>query len=339
MRAQRFDGSLEFLLIDGGSTDGTRETLSRIASEDPRVRVLDNPTGGSTPTSLNIGLRHARGTWVARMDAHTEYSDDYLALGVQRLERGGTSWVSGPMVPIGTNPVSRAVMLAMRTFVGRGATRKWAVDGERANEEYTLDSGVFCGVWSREMLLEIGGWDERWLRNQDSEMAGRFMARGETLVCLPAMAAAYTPRQTLKALWRQYRQYGQYRERTAVRHPNTLRRSHILLPGLVLTAAGAIVAPKPLRTLARAAIGSYLALLATVGLATADQTESLYEAALVPVVIAVMHFGHGVGFLIGVRHNGPPTAALAGFAGVGVDERATLSEPVHAPSLAADPAP
>src|SRR3984885_5662354 len=70
MRRQRFGGEVEFVLVDGGSTDRTRSILEELARQDPRLRVFDNP-GRSTPSGLNVGLRHARGHWVARMDAHT----------------------------------------------------------------------------------------------------------------------------------------------------------------------------------------------------------------------------------------------------------------------------
>ena len=162
------------------------------------------------------------------MDAHTSYPADYVALGVQRLAQGDTRWVSGPPIATGNGPVSRAVALALRTSLGRGGSRKWASDRDSEAREYDLDSGVFAGVWARETLLAYGGWDERWARNQDSEMAGRFLERGERLVCLPAMASEYTPRNSVGSLWRQYLDYGDYREWTAVRHPNTMRRSHLL---------------------------------------------------------------------------------------------------------------
>src|SRR6516162_11541352 len=78
MQAQRFDGSIELLFADGRSSDRTREILLELAASDPRIRVLDNPRR-RTPSGLNVCLREARGQYVARMDAHTFYSDRYLA--------------------------------------------------------------------------------------------------------------------------------------------------------------------------------------------------------------------------------------------------------------------
>src|SRR4051794_38349016 len=72
MRSQEVDGIVEFLFMDGGSTDRTRELLEGYAREDPRIRVLDNPDR-HTAAGLNVGFRAARGRFVARMDAHTLY--------------------------------------------------------------------------------------------------------------------------------------------------------------------------------------------------------------------------------------------------------------------------
>jgi GT2 family glycosyltransferase len=333
MRRQRFDGSLEFLFADGRSTDRTREILERLAIEDDRVRVLDNPNR-TVSSGLNVALGHARGTWVARMDAHTAYPDDYVALGVQRLQRGGTRWVSGPQLPRGHGPVSRAVALALADFMGRGGSRKWAVASHREAPEFELDSGVFCGVWARSTLLEYGGWDERWALNEDSEMAARFLERHERLICVPAMAAEYVPRDSLAGLWRQYRAYGRYRALTSVEHPDAMRVSHLLAPAIVVTAAGAVAAPAPVRRLARLGFAGYLGALAVAGIRARAQATSDTDAALVPVTLAIMHFGHGLGALEGFRMYGLPLAALAGLAGHEdlADRFARPSSPVHAPS-------
>jgi len=337
MRRQSFDGSIEFLVIDGGSTDRTLEILRGLADEDPRIRILSNPLR-TTPSGLNVGLAHARGRWVARMDAHTSYPADYVALGVQRLAQGDTRWVSGPPIATGNGPVSRAVALALRSPLGRGGSRKWASDRDSEAREYDLDSGVFAGVWARETLLAYGGWDERWARNQDSEMAGRFLERDERLVCLPAMASEYTPRNTVRSLWRQYLDYGDYREWTAVRHPHTMRRSHLLAPALVVTATAALAGPRPTRLVARAGLAVYAAALATAGATARRDTDDRSAAALVPVALAAMHFGHGAGMLRGVVRHGAPVAAVARVLGMsGVAARFwPRPMPVYAPSLERD---
>lgn len=313
MQRQRFDGELEFIFADGGSTDRTHEILERLAAEDPRIVVIDNPAG-TVSSGLNVALRHARGRWAVRMDAHTVYPEDYVRLGVERLSRGDTRWVSGPQVPVGHGPVSRAVAMALGGAIGRGGSRKW---GRREGEEFELDTGVFAGVWERATLLEYGGWDERWPRNSDSEMAARFLARGERLICVPGMAAEYVPRDSLHGLWRQYLGYGEYRARTYRHHPHSMRPSHLLPPGLVLDAAGALIGP--VRRPARLGLAVYGAVLAALGLRTRDP--------LVPVVLAVMHVAHGVGQIRGWIKFGPPLHLL------GLLASAEADEPVHAPSL------
>ncbi len=334
MLAQEFDGELEFLVVDGGSSDRTREIVAALAVQDRRIRLLDNPRGG-TPSGLNVALAHARGRWVARMDGHTEYPRGYVALGVERLTRGDTRWVSGPPIPVGRGAVSRAVALALRTPLGRGGSRKWASEPSD-DHEYQLDAGVFAGVWERSTVLDYGGWDERWLRNQDSEMAGRFLARGERLICLPGMAAQYLPRDSLPLLWRQYLQYGVFREMTAVRHPQTMRLSHLMPPALVATVPAALALPvAPLRKLARAALAFYAVALAAGGVHAARGADTHREAGLVPAVLAVMHFAHGTGFWTGAARHGPPLPGIASVLGLrGLAKRlAPGPAEVYAPSL------
>jgi succinoglycan biosynthesis protein ExoA len=333
MRAQRFAGAIEFLFADGGSSDDTVALLEGLAAQDPRVRVLRNPARG-TASGLNVCLREARGTYVARMDAHTYYPDDYLALGAERLRRAddGVAWVAGPQDPRGRGWVSRAVVASLRTPLGRGASRKWGGD---AGDEYDLDTGVFCGVWRRADVLAHGGWDEGFPRNQDSELAARFLRAGQRIVCVPAMAAGYLPRDTLRGLWRQYLDYGAYRARTAGRHPTSLRRSALLPPVVVADLAATIAAPwRPMRTLARAGAALYGGALG-LGALQAGRDEGPARGVGVVVVLATMHLAHGVGFYRGARRWGVPWRALALAAGLPARpaERGPYAGPVDAPSL------
>ncbi|HEY5726361.1 MAG TPA: glycosyltransferase, partial [Methylomirabilota bacterium] len=198
MLSQSYDGEIEFLFMDGDSDDRTKEILEEMAASDHRIRVLDNPQRRTT-FGLNIGLENARGDYVVRMDAHTHYPAEYVAKGVERLERGDVEWVTGPQIPHGTGKWSRRVAVALRSWFGAGGSGKW-----EAEEEKDIDTGVFTGVWKRETLDSYGGWDDGWPVNQDSELAARFFERGSRIVCVPELGALYTPRDSLESLWRQY---------------------------------------------------------------------------------------------------------------------------------------
>lgn len=61
-------GNLELIAIDDGSTDGTLDLLSKLASGDRRVRLITRENRGLI-ASLNEGISHSRGSLIARMDA------------------------------------------------------------------------------------------------------------------------------------------------------------------------------------------------------------------------------------------------------------------------------
>jgi succinoglycan biosynthesis protein ExoA len=310
MRAQTFDGEIELLFIDGGSTDGTREALARIEHDDERVLALDN-AAGSIPAALNIGLRRASGAYVARMDAHTFYPADYLERGIDRLRRGDVVWVSGPALPFGTDPMSRRVALALGTWLGVGA----AEFRREAPEEFESDTG-FTGVWRRETLERHGGWDESSLVNEDAELAARVREAGERIVCVPEMAARYVPRNSLRALAQQYWRYGQYRARTSRLHPAALRPSNLLPPALAITLLTAVTVKGRPAGIARAGIISYLTALAAASVKAA-RLGGASDALWLPAVFIAMHLPWGLGFLVGSLRFGPPLAALRHVAASG----------------------
>jgi succinoglycan biosynthesis protein ExoA len=307
MLAQHLDEPYEVLFIDGGSSDCTRERLAELAAKDTRVRVLDNPSR-YTPHALNLGLRAARAPVVVRMDAHTIYPADYLRRGLERLRRGDVAWVSGPQLPRGVDVGSRRVALALSMRLGTGgASFRHAVGAEIEG-----DTG-FTGVFDRAWLERVGGWDERWIINQDSELGARMREAGARIVILPEMAAHYLPRSRLRALARQYARYGYYRCLTCRRHPGSMRPGHIAPPGLALMALTAVGPRGPQRRLARLGTAAYAALLAS-SAARARRDATPRDAAAVPLVLGTMHLSWGAGFLAASTRHGPPLRALATLA-------------------------
>ncbi len=338
MQSQELPGTIEFIFADGRSRDGTKAILERLAASDDRIRVIDNPAR-LTPHGLNLGLRHARGAFVARMDGHAYYPPDYLARGVRRLMQGDVAWVSGPQLPHGEGWWSSRVTLALGSSLGHGGSRRWQSTPEDADpepeHEASSASGVFLGVWRRDTLLEAGGWDEGWPVNQDVELLARLRERGQRAVSLPQMGVRYVPRNSPAALARQYFRYGFFRVKTSRRHPEALRPSHLGTPGLL---ACLLVAGAPgrrggdhwIRTAARGTMTLYAGTLLLVTRRVARR-EAPADWVLVPAALAVMHLSWGAGFVGGCLRLGPP---VEGLRRVGLNLRARIQPSAHAATAA-----
>jgi succinoglycan biosynthesis protein ExoA len=307
---QRFAGDVEYLMIDGNSEDGTRPILEELALRDARVTILDNPAG-DLASALNVGLAAARGEFVAKMDAHSYFPPAYLQDGVDRLRRGDVNWVSGPQIPQGEKPWSRRVALALGTRLGVGGSRKWrsASSPSASEDERELDTGVFSGVWRRSVLVALGGWDPDWPVNEDSELASRFLGSGERILCLSSMGAHYVPRASLSGLARQYWRYGYYRAKTAVRHPASMRTSHLAPPALAIAALGGVLGGRWIRVPAQLALAAY-AVAVVYESEHATRQGDRRDAPLLPLVFITMHLSFGTGFLAGCVRFGVPLKAF-----------------------------
>lgn len=261
------------------------------AVDDPRVRVVDNPSG-RTPDALNAGIAATRAEVVVRLDAHAELPPGYVATAVDALARTGAANVGGRQVPTAERGVARAVALAMASPAGAGgaAYRTGATPGP-------VDT-VYLGVFRRTALAAVGGFDPRFTRNQDAELNLRLARAGYVVWFEPSLAVSYRPRSTYRALASQYLQYGRWRRVTAREHPGSLRLRQVAAPALVLGLAstGALAAALGSAWLFVVPAAGYLLAVLLAGLAAARRPVA---AVLVAVALVVMHLSWGTGFLLG----------------------------------------
>jgi hypothetical protein len=198
---QDYPGELEVVLALGPSRDRTDAVAADLAARDPRIRTVRNPTG-RTPEGLNRAIGASRHAVVARVDGHAELPDDYLRVAVETLRRTGADNVGGLMWAEGRTDFERAVARAMTSKLGVG-NAPFHVGGD----EGPADS-VYLGVFRRDALDRVGGYDEVFSRAQDWEMNYRIRSTGGTVWFNPALRVAYRPRGTLRALASQYYHYG-----------------------------------------------------------------------------------------------------------------------------------
>ena len=296
--ASHYDGPLEVVLALGPSTDGTEALAARLA-EDPRVRIVDNPTG-RTAAGLNAAIDAARHDVIVRIDGHAVIPADYIATAVRTLDETGAVNVGGVMAAEGTTPFECAVAAAMTSWFGVGSA-SFHIGGE-AGPAPT----VYLGCFRRSALEAAGGFDESMVRAQDWELNHRLRAAGGTIWFTPSLSVRYRPRGNLGALARQYHGYGRWRREVVRRHPETASARYLAAPATVLcVAAGTAIAAAAAATghprIAMAAGLAPLGYATGVAVATAMAARRVPAAVAMrlPAVFATMHAAWGTGFLRG----------------------------------------
>ena len=286
---QHVDGGLEVVVADGNSRDRTAALARRAGAV-----VVEN-FDGSTPAGLNAALAHARGDVVVRFDAHAEMPADYVAACLRALDRErGATCVGGWRRVAGRGPWGRATAAALGSRLGVGNPGLWREPsaGEQPHETDT----VALGCWPADQLRAIGGWNERYVRNQDFELNHRLRRAGGRVVFDPQIWSIYKPRESPAAIARQYWQYGRFKALLLAEEPRSLRPRQLAPVGLLAATALAVL-PGVARGAARLGLGVYAATLAAVAVRT---TAGWRTAA----VFVTMHGAWGAGLAVGTAEVG-----------------------------------
>ena len=77
VQAQTY-GNWELIIVDDGSPDGTPDVLSRLAKEDPRIRVITLSQNEGVASARNHGAEAASGEWIAFLDSDDVWLPDKL---------------------------------------------------------------------------------------------------------------------------------------------------------------------------------------------------------------------------------------------------------------------
>jgi succinoglycan biosynthesis protein ExoA len=286
-------GDLEVLVIDGDSTDGTTTIVEAYAERDPRVRLLRNGRR-LIPISLNLALAEARGTWLIRVDAHATVPPDYVGRAVAHLETGRWGGVGGRKDGIGRVPAGRAVAAAMASRFGVGGSTY-----HHGTTPRPVDHVPF-GAYPVELARRLGGWDEELAVNQDFEFDCRVRQAGNELLFDPELAIEWHCRQSVGALFQQYRRYGRGKVAVAAKHPGSVRPRHLAAPALVASLALALVAGRRRPAALAAVVVPYSGAVAAATVATARTIDDPEARRWVAPAFVAMHVGWGVGFWTGV---------------------------------------
>src|SRR6478735_4435719 len=286
--AQEYPGALQVVLAVGPGHDDTLGVARRLAARDPRITVVENPSG-RTPEALTLAVAASEHDIIVRVDGHGFLSSGYITHAVQVLDETGAANVGGIMRAVGLTDIEKAIALAMTSPLGVGGAR-FHTGGEPGPAET-----VYLGVFRREWLDAAGGYDPRFTRAQDWELNYRIRQSGGVVWFDPALTVKYRPRPSLSALSRQYRDYGRWRRVVATRHKGSINARYLAPPTALVAVAVGLVGGLVWRPL-WAIPAAYAAGIGIGGVAIARH-EGPAVAVRVPAVLATMHGSWGWGFL------------------------------------------
>lgn len=296
--------TMEILIADGMSRDGTRWVLREFSRRFPNVRILDNPEKLAS-SGLNRAICEARGEIIVRMDVHTIYARDYVRSCVEVLHETNADNVGGPALTLAKGYIAQGIAYGFHSRFATGGAKF------RDSRYEGLAGSVPYGCWRKSTLETIGLFDSEMLRGQDDELNFRIVSSGGKVWQSPRIISWYQPRGNLRALARQFFQNGFWKVAVIRKYgrPARLRNlvpSACLLLGIVLLLGAAGARLQGLQSLENGFLAVWLALagayllLSLVSAFSIARREGWIFLPLLPVVFATYQLSYALGFLFGI---------------------------------------
>jgi succinoglycan biosynthesis protein ExoA len=288
----------EVIVVDGMSTDSTRERVAAAGRRHPGVRLVENPRRLSS-SGRNIGFRSGRGDIFVVIDGHCYIEGDGLFRSIVKCFESSRAHCLGRPQPLDPPRISTLqTVIALARASRMGHSRRSYIYSQ--TEGYVSPVSVGA-VYKREVFERIGYVDEEFDACEDVEFNYRLEKAGLTCYIHPSLRVRYYPRESLSGLFFQMARYGEGRLKLASKHREMVSLEMLVPAGLIV---GPILllflslALAPALPLLLALWGAYLLLVLGESLRIALRNRLSYLPFL-PLALAAIHFGLGYGFLRG----------------------------------------
>lgn len=286
---------IEAILVDGMSTDGTRDIIEKYTSKYSFIKLIDNPEK-SVQYALNHGIKAAKNKYIVRFDAHSEYATDYVSKCIEYHLKTDADNIGGPNIVMGKHPVQQAVAAAYYSPFALGGGRNH-IEGYEGYSD-TVSFGSFL----RSTAEKLNYFDEDLTLNEDDDFNFRLIENGGKVYITPEIRSTYYPRENYRALFKQYYLYGLWKVAVIKKHKKPARLSHLvpLFFFLYITLGAILSCFVPLIRYAYFLIlALYLAIDLAVSFKSKYITTTIGRWRLVWIHF-VLHFSYGCGFFVGL---------------------------------------
>ncbi len=169
----------EFIIVNDASTDQTIEIIKEFS--DPRIILLTNEQNRGQTASLNIGLKSAHGTYVARIDAGDISLPDRLKCQLEYLEKNPDTAVLGTY---GFRYDEKRRLLDV-ILMPRSLSEV------RKKILFTSPLIHVSVMMRREQIFVVGGYDEKYKISADYDLWSRVVRSGGAITSIPEILVGY----------------------------------------------------------------------------------------------------------------------------------------------------
>jgi cellulose synthase/poly-beta-1,6-N-acetylglucosamine synthase-like glycosyltransferase len=212
--AQKYPAdSVEIIVMDGGSKDNTVKIAQQFPIKVFSIRL-------NCPAAYNYAQKIAQHSVLGFIDADAKVEKEWLQKLVPRLNEPNVAGVSGSIETWNQdNPWARCIGYELKNRYQRIG-------------KYTGRIATMNLLMKKDVIEEVGGWDEKLPSQYDTDIGFRISAKGYKIAYEPTALCYHFNRPTLKAFYRQQLQYGKNTLKLYFKHGRLARGDEITDVGM-----------------------------------------------------------------------------------------------------------
>jgi glycosyltransferase involved in cell wall biosynthesis len=284
---------LEVIFIDGNSSDDTKKIINHYIEKYPDLIFLfDNPQR-TVPFAMNIGIKKSTGDYIIRLDAHSEYPNNYISECIRTIENIEADNVGGIALTKGDGFIGNTFAKVLSSKFGVGNS------GFRTNAKSGYVDTVPFGTFKKEAFEKYGYYDVRLTRNQDYELNYRIRKMGGKIYLNSDIRFTYFCKNTLSGILKQSYENGKWNIITSKLCPGTMSVRHFIPLIFTLSLIGLPIlgfTHSLFNLIFLFELLLYFGIALIVSLRVAD---NLKEIPMMILLFPLFHISYGLGSLIG----------------------------------------